>query len=46
MFGPHQFDTDAGIMKTWPLAQRANLQFRWEAFNATNHPNFANPAMP
>jgi outer membrane receptor protein involved in Fe transport len=46
MFGPRQFNTDAGIMKNWQLAERMNLQFRWEAFNATNHPNFANPSLP
>jgi hypothetical protein len=46
MFGPRQFNADAGITKNWTLAERTNLQFRWEAFNATNHPNFANPALP
>jgi hypothetical protein len=46
MFGPRQFNTDAGITKNWTLAERTNLQFRWEAFNATNHPNFANPSLP
>ncbi|MGP8253072.1 MAG: carboxypeptidase regulatory-like domain-containing protein [Terracidiphilus sp.] len=46
MFGPRQFNTDAGITKNWSLAEHTNLQFRWEAFNATNHPNFANPAAP
>jgi hypothetical protein len=44
MFGPREFGTDASIMKTWELAKGTNLQFRWEAFNATNHPSFANPS--
>lgn len=46
MFGPHQAYADAGIMKTWALAERTRLQFRWEGFNVTNHPNFASPAAP
>ena len=32
-----------GLMKNWIFEQRFNLQFRWEMFNAFNHPNFANP---
>jgi hypothetical protein len=46
MFGPHQAYADAGIMKSWSLAEKARLQFRWEAFKVTNHPSFANPAQP
>jgi hypothetical protein len=46
MFGPREFGTDAAVMKTWTLAEGTRLQFRWEAFNATNHPSFANPAAP
>ena len=46
MFGPRVFTTDAGIMKTWALTEGTRLQFRWEAFNATNHPSFASPAAP
>ena len=42
-WGPHVFAIDASIMKNWTLTEGMNLQFRWEAFNATNHPNFANP---
>jgi hypothetical protein len=43
MFGPHYFGDDAGIMKSWSLVEGINLQFRWEAFNAFNHPTFGNP---
>jgi hypothetical protein len=46
MFGPREFGADAAIMKTWDLARTTKLQFRWEAFNATNHPSFANPSAP
>jgi hypothetical protein len=44
MFGPHYFGDDAGVMKSWGLIEGMNLQFRWEAFNALNHPTFANPS--
>jgi hypothetical protein len=44
MFGPHYFGDDAGIMKSWALVRDVKLQFRWEAFNALNHPTFANPS--
>jgi hypothetical protein len=46
MFGPREFGADAAIMKTWSLVEGAKLQFRWEAFNVTNHPSFATPAAP
>lgn len=46
MFGPRQFGMDAAVMKSWSLSEGMRLQFRWEAFNATNHPSFANPAAP
>ncbi len=42
-WGPRVFTMDSGIMKTWLLPDRTNLQFRWEMFNATNHPNFGDP---
>lgn len=43
MFGPHYFGDDSAIMKSWGLVEHMNLQFRWEAFNAFNHPTFGNP---
>jgi hypothetical protein len=46
MTGPREFGVDAAMMKSWSLARGTNLQFRWEAFNATNHPSFASPALP
>jgi hypothetical protein len=42
-WGPKVFGADAAIMKTWDLLEGTKLQFRWEAFNATNHPNFGTP---
>ncbi len=42
--GPQYFDMDMGIGKTFPLsAERVKLQFRADAFNVFNHPNFATP---
>jgi hypothetical protein len=43
-WGPGVFGIDASIMKNWVLTPGKTFQFRWDAFNATNHPNFANPA--
>jgi hypothetical protein len=44
MFGPRISTADAAIMKNWDLMEGIKLQFRWEAFNALNHPSFANPS--
>jgi hypothetical protein len=45
--GPGFFNTDLGLGKTFPIAaivgEGVNLKFRADAFNALNHPNFANP---
>jgi len=43
--GPHFFDMDLGLGKTFPLyRETVNLKFRVDAFNAFNHPNFASPS--
>ena len=44
LFGPREFGADASISKSWDLPRSTKLQFRWEAFNVTNHPSFGNPA--
>ncbi|HKV81595.1 MAG TPA: carboxypeptidase regulatory-like domain-containing protein [Candidatus Sulfotelmatobacter sp.] len=42
--GPHQTNFDLALAKTTPLmADRVNLEFRVEAFNVLNHPEFAIP---
>ena len=42
--GPKYFNQDFGLAKAFPLsAERVNLKFRADAFNALNHPNFALP---
>jgi hypothetical protein len=37
-------DIDFAIAKNTLIRERASLQFRAEAFNLFNHPNFAQPA--
>lgn len=39
--GPNFFTDDFSIQKTWKVGERVNLQFRMDAFNFFNHPNFA-----
>jgi len=34
---------DFGISKNWEYRERYGLQFRWEMFNALNHPSFGQP---
>jgi hypothetical protein len=43
-WGPGVFGINASIMKNWTLVEGKTFQFRWDAFNVTNHPNFANPS--
>jgi hypothetical protein len=43
-WGPGVFGIDASIMKNWVLMEGKTFQFRWDAFNATNHPNFSGPS--
>jgi hypothetical protein len=43
--GPGAFFFDAGLGKTFPIVrEKVNLQFRADAFNIFNHPNFGPPA--
>jgi Carboxypeptidase regulatory-like domain/TonB-dependent Receptor Plug Domain len=41
--GPGLADVDFSILKTTQVAEGINLQFRAEAFNILNHPNFGPP---
>jgi hypothetical protein len=41
--GPNLIDLDAAAMRNFRLSEKFNLQFRAEAFNIVNHPNFADP---
>jgi Carboxypeptidase regulatory-like domain/TonB dependent receptor len=40
---PRYFNWDMGIQKWWGLGESRRLQFRFEMFNALNHPNFFEP---
>jgi hypothetical protein len=42
--GPHYFDTDFGVVKSFPLGfENANLKIGAQLFNILNHPNFGQP---
>jgi len=41
--GPNFWNLDSGLAKNFDLTERFKLQFRAEAFNVLNHPNFENP---
>jgi hypothetical protein len=41
--GPGYFDVDASLFKNFLMTERWQLQFRAEAFNIENRPNFQNP---
>ncbi|ACO32167.1 MULTISPECIES: carboxypeptidase regulatory-like domain-containing protein [Acidobacterium] len=38
--GPAYTSLNVALQKTWPLVSRLHAQFRAEAFNVANHPNF------
>ncbi len=41
--GPGFLNMDTGLFRTFAIRERFNIQFRAEALNILNHPNFANP---
>ena len=42
--GPGLFSWTIGVMKDQAITERLRVQFQAQAFNASNHTNFANPA--
>ncbi|MGC1169964.1 MAG: TonB-dependent receptor, partial [Candidatus Acidiferrales bacterium] len=43
LHGPRFFNWDMAIQKNWSVTETKRLQFRFEMFNALNHPNFFQP---
>jgi hypothetical protein len=43
LIGPSIFNWDASLLKNFTFTERTYLQFRFESFNAANHPNWGNP---
>lgn len=43
LLGPPFFNLDASLMKNFHLQSGRRIQFRWEVFNATNHPSYGLP---
>ena len=46
MRGLGAWQIDFALHREFQLSERVSLQFRAEAFNVLNHPNFANPSDP
>src|SRR5262249_18915101 len=46
VIGPPLADFDFAMRKQFNVSERTNLQFRAEAFNLFNHPNFGNMITP
>jgi hypothetical protein len=44
LFLPGEIMIDASVLKDFTLYERFKMQFRAEAFNLTNHPNWGGPA--
>jgi hypothetical protein len=42
--GPHMFNTDMSLFKSFQIRERMKFTFRAEAFNIWNNPEFANPS--
>lgn len=43
LIGPGAYNLDFALFKGFQFAERKELQFRWEMFNALNHANLGNP---
>ena len=44
VFGPGAINLDAGLSREFHVTERWRIQFRADAFNATNTPHFSNPS--
>lgn len=44
LYGPGLVNLDLGLFRRFDVSERMKLEFRAEAFNATNTPHFSNPS--
>jgi hypothetical protein len=44
VYGPGLWNLDFGLFKNFAVTERHRVQFRWEMFDAFNHPNFRAPS--
>jgi len=44
LWGPHFFNMDLAVQKTFPIHEVASIQFRMDAFNLFNYINFGSPS--
>ncbi|MDQ2839948.1 MAG: TonB-dependent receptor [Acidobacteriota bacterium] len=43
LYGPGRWNWDQSLFKMFPIKERVNLEFRFDAFNVFNHPQFGQP---
>ena len=43
LYGPHFFNLDLGIGKTFSITERVKFEFRADSYNALNHLDYGNP---
>ena len=43
VIGPGLANLDLSLQKAWSIRENQSIQFRWDLFNALNHPNFNLP---
>ena len=41
--GPGTVAVNLSLCRFFQIGEKSRVQFRWETFNTTNHPHFANP---
>ena len=44
LYGPNLFNMDLSVMKTFPVHELAQIQFRMDMYNALNYINFGSPS--
>jgi hypothetical protein len=44
IYGPGLWNLDLGLFKNFSVTENHRVQFRWEMFDAFNHPNFRGPS--